>query len=162
MFIEDVLEKFGITATEALVNAIKTKLIERQGADGRFSSVVNASGRLAESITYVVNGSKLSILGNDYIYYLEHGRRAGKRPPKDVIRKWIDDKGIVPRDNISKDSLAFLIARKMGQEGSTIYRAGGSDLVSGIFNDQFVGSLQAEFMNLLTAEVESEILKLVA
>lgn len=162
MFIEDILEKFGITATEVLVNAIKTKLIERQGANGSFRSVVNASGRLADSITYVVTGSKLSILGNDYIYYLENGRRPGKRPPKDVIRKWIDDKGIVPRDNISKDSLAFLIARKMGQEGTTIYKAGGSDLVSGIFNDQFVGSLQAEFMNLLTVEVESEILKLVA
>jgi hypothetical protein len=162
MFIEDILEKFGITATEALVNAIKTKLIERQGANGSFRSVVNASGRLADSIDYVVTGSRLTIRGNDYIYYLENGRRPGKRPPKDVIRKWIDDKGIVPRDNISKDSLAFLIARKMGEEGSTIYKAGGSDLVSGIFNDQFVDSLQSEFMNLLTVEVESEILKLVA
>jgi hypothetical protein len=162
MFIEDILEKFGITATEALVNAIKTKLIERQGASGGFRSVVNASGRLADSIDYVVTGSRLTIRGNDYIYYLENGRKPGKRPPKDVIRKWIDDKGIVPRDNISKDSLAYLIARKMGEEGSTIYKAGGSDLVSGIFNDQFVDSLQSEFMNLLTVEVESEILKLVA
>jgi hypothetical protein len=162
MFIEDILEKFGITATEALVNAIKTKLIERQGANGSFRSVVNASGRLADSIDYVVTGSKLTIRGDDYIYYLENGRKPGKRPPKDVIRKWIEDKGIVPRDNISKDSLAFLIARKMGQEGTTIYKAGGSDLVSGIFNDQFVDSLQSEFMNLLTVEVESEILKLVA
>jgi hypothetical protein len=124
--------------------------------------VVNASGNLADSIDYVVTGSRLTIRGNDYIYYLENGRRPGKRPPKDVIRKWIDDKGIVPRDNISKDSLAYLIARKMGEEGSTIYKAGGSDLVSGIFNDQFVDSLQSEFMNLLTVEVESEILKLVA
>jgi hypothetical protein len=162
MFIEDILEKFGITATEALVNAIKTKLIERQGASGGFRSVVNASGNLADSIDYVVTGSRLTIRGNDYIYYLENGRRPGKRPPKDVIRKWIDDKGIVPRDNISKDSLAYLIARKMGEEGSTIYKAGGSDLVSGIFNDQFVDSLQSEFMNLLTVEIESEILKLVA
>jgi hypothetical protein len=162
MFIEDILEKFGITATEALVNAIKTKLIERQGASGGFRSVVNASGRLADSIDYVVTGSRLTIRGNDYIYYLENGRRPGKRPPKDVIRKWIDDKGIVPRDNISKDSLAYLIARKMGEEGSTIYKAGGSDLVSGIFNDNFVDSLQSEFMNLLTVEIESEILKLVA
>jgi hypothetical protein len=124
--------------------------------------VVNASGNLADSIDYVVTGSRLTIRGNDYIYYLENGRKPGKRPPKDVIRKWIDDKGIVPRDNISKDSLAYLIARKMGEEGSTIYKAGGSDLVSGIFNDQFVDSLQSEFMNLLTVEIESEILKLVA
>jgi hypothetical protein len=162
MFIEDILEKFGITATEALVNAIKTKLIERQGASGGFRSVVNASGRLADSIDFVVTGSRLTIRGDDYIYYLENGRKPGKRPPKDVIRKWIDDKGIVPRDNISKDSLAYLIARKMSEEGSTIYKAGGSDLVSGIFNDQFVESLQSEFMNLLTVEIESEILKLVA
>lgn len=162
MFIEDILEKFGITATEALVNAIKTKLIARRGASGSFNSVVNASGRLADSIDFVVTGSKLTIRGEDYIYYLENGRKPGKRPPKDVILKWIDDKGIVPRDGISKDSLAFLIGRRMAKEGSTIYQAGGSDLVSGILNDQFVDSLQSEFMNLLTIEVESEILKLVA
>jgi hypothetical protein len=166
MFIEDILEKFGITATEALVNAIKTKLIERQGASGGFKSVVNASGRLADSIDYVVTGSRLTIRGNDYIYYLENGRKptkgGGNGQLKVAIRQWIDDKGIVPKDGISKDSLAFLITRRIHREGTTIYKAGGSDLVSGIFNDQFVDSLQSEFMNLLTVEIESEILKLVA
>jgi hypothetical protein len=191
MLIEDILEKFGITATEALVNAIKTKLIQRRGASGSFASPVNASGRLADSITYVVTGSKLSILGDDYIYYLENGRKPGKVPfdksstkygvktrgenkgqPRgdfSVLSEWVENKpqaqstfGWSALSDAKKSSLIYAIAKKQREQGSTIYRAGGSDLVSGIFNDNFVDSLQNEFMNLLTIEVESEILKLVA
>jgi hypothetical protein len=103
----------------------------------------------------------LSIYGNDYIQFLENGRRPGKRPPTSVIRQWIDDKGIIP-DGISKDSLAFLIARRMGEEGSTIYQAGGSDLISGIFNEDLQRSIEAEFAQLLVTEIQSEIFELLA
>ena len=103
----------------------------------------------------------LSIYGNDYIQFLENGRRPGKRPPTSVIRQWIDDKGIIP-DGISKDSLAFLIARRMGEEGSTIYQAGGSDLISGIFNETLQRSIEAEFAQLLVTEIQSEIFDLLA
>jgi hypothetical protein len=146
---------------------------------------------LAESITYVVNGSKLSILGNDYIYFLENGRGPGKVPfdksstkygvktrgenkgqPRgdfSVLSEWMENKpqaqasfGWSALSDAKKSSLIYAIAKKQREQGSSIYRAGGSDLVSGIFNDNFVDSLQSEFMNLLTIEVESEILKLVA
>jgi hypothetical protein len=36
---------------------------------------------------------------------------------RQIIRKWIDDKGIIPKGKISKDSLAFLISRKIHKEG---------------------------------------------
>ena len=102
------LNELGVKLTEQLVNDIQTKLIQRRGANGTFESVVNASGKLAKSIRFeVTNGTVLSIYGNDYIQFLENGRRPGKRPPTSVIRQWIDDKGIIP-DGISKDSLAFL------------------------------------------------------
>jgi hypothetical protein len=160
--IESHLEKLGVSLTAQLVEAIQTKLIERKGASGNFQSVVNASGKLAKSIRYeVTNGTVLSFYGNDYIQYLENGRRPGKRPPTSVIRQWIDDKGIIP-DGISKDSLAFLIARRMGEEGSTIYQAGGSDLVSGIFNEALQRSIEAEFAQLLVTEIQSDIFGLAA
>jgi hypothetical protein len=160
--IESHLEKLGVSLTAQLVEAIQTKLIERKGASGNFQSVVNASGKLAKSIRYeVTNGTVLSFYGNDYIQFLENGRRPGKRPPTSVIRQWIDDKGIIP-DGISKDSLAFLIARRMGEEGSTIYQAGGSDLVSGIFNEALQRSIEAEFAQLLVTEIQSDIFGLAA
>jgi hypothetical protein len=156
------LNELGVKLTEQLVNDIQTKLIQRRGANGTFESVVNASGKLAKSIRFeVTNGTVLSIYGNDYIQFLENGRRPGKRPPTSVILQWIDDKGIIP-DGISKDSLAFLIARRMGEEGSTIYQAGGSDLVSGIFNEELQRSIEAEFAQLLVTEIQSEIFELLA
>ena len=156
------LNELGVKLTEQLVNDIQTKLIQRRGANGTFESVVNASGKLAKSIRFeVTNGTVLSIYGNDYIQFLGNGRRPGKRPPTSVIRQWIDDKGIIP-DGISKDSLAFLIARRIHQEGSTIYQAGGSDLISGIFNEELQRSIEAEFAQLLVTEIQSEIFELLA
>lgn len=160
--IESHLEKLGVSLTAQLVNDIQNKLIERKGADGNFQSVVNASGKLAKSIRYeVTNGTVLSFYGNDYIEFLQNGRRPGKRPPISVIREWIDAKNIIPKD-ISKDSLAFLIARRMGEEGSTIYQAGGSDLISGIFNEALQRSIEAEFAQLLVTEIQSDIFGLAA
>lgn len=164
--IESHLEKLGVSLTAQLVEAIQTKLIERKGASGSFQSVVNASGKLAKSIRYeVTNGTVLSFYGNDYIQYLENGRgptkNGGNGAVKRAIRQWIDDKGIIP-DGISKDSLAFLIARRIHQEGSTIYQAGGSDLVSGIFNEALQRSIEAEFAQLLVTEIQSDIFGLAA
>lgn len=156
-----ILDKIGIRLTEQLINDIQTKLIARKGASGSFSSEVNASGKLAKSITHKVSNGVLTIEGNDYIYYLENGRKPGKRPPIKVIRQWIDDKGITPKD-ISKDSLAYLIARRIGEEGSTIYQAGGSDLLSSIFNESLKESIAEEFFQMVASEITSEVLNIAA
>ncbi len=49
---------------------------------------------------------------------VETGRKPGlKPPPVSVIQKWIEDRRIKPKDNISKKSLAYLIARSIGRNG---------------------------------------------
>lgn len=161
LVVDDILKRWGITLTEQLVNDIKTKLIQRRGASGSFSSPVNASGQLADSIKYTIDGYRLKIQGNDYIYYLQNGRKAGGRPPIKVIRQWIDDKGILPNKG-SKDSLAWAIAKKIEEEGTTIWKAGGSDLVSGIFNEALQQSIESDFANLIASEISSEILNIAA
>ena len=93
--------------------------------------VINASGKLERSVRYDVKDGVLRVYSLNYIYYIEKGRKPGKRPPRSAIRQWIDDKGITP-DGISKDSLAFLIQRKIGEEGTTIYKQGGSKLVADV------------------------------
>lgn len=154
MDFEQYLTALGQELTDRLVKDIQTKPVTKYGA-------VNASGRLAKSVKFDVKNSTLTIYAEQYIGALEFGRRSGKRPPKDVIRKWIDEKGIIP-NGISKDSLAFLIQRKIGEEGTTIWQQGGSDLVSGIFNDQLKDSIANDFYNLIASEITSDVLKIAA
>jgi hypothetical protein len=88
---------------------------------------LRASGRFAEEIDQKVTDlgdvMKLQVTGVDYSYFLEKGRKptqtstAGNPTVKQMIRQWIDDKNITPRDGISKDSLAYLISRKIHEQG---------------------------------------------
>lgn len=126
--VTNVLNAAGQNMTAETKDAISNKRVTVFG-------VVNASGKLKDSVRYTVDNGVLKVLSLDYIYYLQKGRKPGKRPPKSAIRQWIDDKGIDPQ-GISKDSLAFLIQRKIGEEGTTIYQQGGSDLVSDILKPE--------------------------
>ena len=154
MDFNEYLNKLGLELTDRLVKDIQTKRVTKYGA-------VNASGRLAKSVRYDVKNSTLTVYAEQYIGALEFGRKSGKKPPRDVIRKWIDEKGITP-NGISKDSLAFLIQRKIGEEGTTIWQQGGSDLVSGIFNDALTKEIENDFYSLIASEVTSDVLKIAA
>jgi hypothetical protein len=110
---------------------------------------VNASGKLSRSLESTVKETpttaELTISGIGYWYFVEKGRRPGGRPPIDSIRQWIDDKGIVPK-GISKDSLAFLIARKIGDSGTALYRGQGryENVFSSIINDSLIDRIEKE------------------
>jgi|694.fasta_scaffold02665_9 hypothetical protein len=160
MDFNEYLNKLGLELTDRLVKDIQTKRVTKYGA-------VNASGRLAKSVRYDVKNSTLTVYAEQYIGALEFGRKPttnGNKPGKlkDVIRQWIDEKGITPKDGISKDSLAFLITRKIHREGTTIWQQGGSDLVSGIFNDALTKEIENDFYNLIASEVSSDVLKIAA
>lgn len=53
-----------------------------------------------------------------YWYYVENGRRPGLRPPLHKIIDWVERTGLAEGKDISVKSLAFLIARKIGNEGT--------------------------------------------
>ena len=93
---------------------------------------INASGKLDDSIEDVMVTSDGFVSGSvralSYWYYTNYGRgptvrgSSGKGVVRERIRQWIDDKGIVPRDaangrKVTKDELAFLIARKIHRQG---------------------------------------------
>lgn len=87
---------------------------------------INASGKLSASAEDVVVDSEGFVSGsvraNSYWFYRNFGRgptqnTSGKGELKKKIRQWIDDKGIVPKDKISRDELAFLITRKIHKDG---------------------------------------------
>jgi hypothetical protein len=75
-----------------------------------------------------------------------NGRRPGKFPPIDKIKKWIYDKGIVAQ-GISFNSLAYLIARKIATQG---YK-GRPGLVTNAFSQTRIDEL---FKNVGQLQVE--------
>lgn len=92
------------------------------------AETINASGELSKSIKYIIDDKtkgrfevKLELL--EYWKYVENGRRAGKMPPISAIEKWIEIKPIIPRPMVNgklptQKQLAYLIARKIGLEGT--------------------------------------------
>lgn len=85
---------------------------------------MNASGKSRRAFRFTIKTSETELIGIIYgpahVEYLERGRGPGKAPPRDTIKAWIRDKGIVPRD-ITEDSLAYLIQRKIAQQGTRMH-----------------------------------------
>ena len=66
------------------------------------------------------------ITGLDYTYYMQWGRAEGRMPPVRVILEWIEAKGLRPvEEKMKVSTLAYLIARKIGREGTRRYQGGG-------------------------------------
>ena len=152
-----ILENIGQSVVDTLKNDIKTKSLVAGFPPP------NASGALYDSIRYEATEDSLKVYALDYIYYLVHGRKAGKKPPRAVIHKWIDDKGILPQADasgrtISKESLAFLIQRKIGDKGTLIAQQGGSDLLSSILTESFIQNVKDELIFNTVNAIKSEIL----
>jgi len=89
----------------------------------------NATSSLSQSINPEIKGTqsgyRLTVLMEDYWQYVEEGRRAGKMPPIKNIYEWIrykrpmQDKIQQSPDKIAATkSLAYVIARKIGQKGT--------------------------------------------
>lgn len=97
------LLKANKKATGTLINSIGYRLI------------VSESQRLVREL-------RIEILGEDYLKWVDEGRRPGaKMPPPSKLDKWIVARKIAPRDKegrfISRKSLQFLIARSISKKG---------------------------------------------
>jgi len=95
-----------LTEFEALKNEIITAYND---------SGMNASGNWASTVMLELEDDSITLTADDYL----NGRGPGGQPPSDVIEAWIRDKGIANQmeSELTVESLAFLIARKIGREG---------------------------------------------
>jgi hypothetical protein len=169
-----VINEFVKELVQMIKTVIKTKPVTRvalrsnKGKQTKrtFSAPVNASGDLANSITYKITDTSIKIYGNDYVYYLVHGRKptsgGGNGTLKDQIKQWMSDKGIKPEGDMSTDTLAFLITRKIHRHGSSIYLAGkkNSGLLDNILTEQIVKKYNAKFTQQLEQELKNKWLQL--
>lgn len=85
-----------------------------------------ATGQLVDSIKCEakIEGKYYSIILNakDYFQYVNNGRKAGKFPPLEAIRRWISVKPILPRPLSNgklptEKQLSYLIGRKIAKQG---------------------------------------------
>lgn len=154
---EMILNDFGQQICNQLINDIESKQLTKYGA-------VNNTANLRDSVRWEVDGGTLRIFAAGYIFQMEHGRKPGKFPPKQPIIDWIKARGLAT--DISINSLAFLIQRKIARKGTAIFEQGGSDLVSGIINEGLVENIRealiSNFNSSVIANFSSDILTQIA
>ena len=120
------------------------------------SKGIPASGALGDtaSVEVEMNGTKLVVSLNleHYWRYVEYGRRPGKMPPIDNIEEWIRVKPVVPNALNGKvptsRQLAFMIARKIGREGTKARRP----LEATVYSDGF-----ESVMDAIKAEITKQL-----
>lgn len=141
-----------------LTRAILKQFAEQTITDIR-SRIPDVTGEHSRSLGYRLDNSGLTIFSSmKYFTVLETGRKPGKRPPLDAVEAWVKAKPITPPDGMSTRSLAYLIAKKIGEEGSLLYRQGGkSGVISRSINDQVIKEdlidvLDAKFRDYLVNE----------
>lgn len=127
MTVEEVLDKWGLK----LVNDLKTSIdAEVKHSGGQTSDL---SGSVNYKTLRTSRGWTFNLTMNDYWYYFEHGRKAGKMPPTKPIRKWLEKKGIsqAKANEILKlslktkikfskklDMMSFAIAKSIAKKGT--------------------------------------------
>lgn len=101
-----------------------------------------ASGKTKQSLELVKTDKGFQIVGRQYFRSVEEGRPEGGIPYRfqDIIRKWMDDKGVASQfgsTESEKRSAAWLIAQKIKNEGSRLYRNGGrDDIYTSVINEE--------------------------
>ena len=139
--------------------SLKADLITAYDAKG-----MRASGNFANELEVIQpTTTRVQLWGADYAQQLETGRQAGRFPPINAIKQWIQNKGIANRLNgeITVSQLAFLIARKIAREGWKRQGYGGVDLISEIVTDQRMQKIIDQVGLEKVSEVQSEIIKLI-
>lgn len=99
-----------------------------------------ATGEISESFEAIDTPTGAKIEAAKFYKVLETGRKPGKMPPPTSLYKWIEARYL--SDTIKKESLAYVIARRIGKEGTLLYMLGGrKDIFSNVLSDKNINSL---------------------
>lgn len=146
------------TTIDKIVNDFQYAYMSRIADTGH-----DASGKLALSQKHILKFDgryfTVTLLLQDYWYYLENGRKAGKFPPPNKIREWIKVKPILPRQMKNgklptQEQLAYLIGRKISKVGTPATHVLKDTLTS----FDLVGKVYNEFVRLWKEEQVNQLL----
>jgi len=151
---EIIVRTFAEGVIKGIQDNIRNKQVTSFGA-------MNASGKMADSLGYSFDGKTLRIFSSEKFFtVLETGRKPGKAPPISVVEKWLDDKPVALQ-GITKRSLAYLIARKIGKQGTKLFQQGGkSGVISDYTNAAYIKeNLTDKLFQAVVQSVTNEFLK---
>ena len=148
--LREILNKFGVE----LVEQYKQNLIDnKRPATGDLGNTVKFNLK-EKNNTYTIT---LNL--QDYWYYVENGRKAGKFPPINKIIDWIKIKPVLPYPDRSgrlptTEQLGFLISRKIAEEGTK----GTNDLRKA--TDDIYSKFQLAIYEAINKDFEKAIIKI--
>ena len=150
-------------AMKLFLEGVKTDLAANYNRMG-----LRASGQwereLEVQVEQIPSGLRGRILGADYTWYLEHGRRRNANQGEDSLRAWVGWAGStflkewVERKGIPASP--FAIAWKIAREGVRVpnrYNTGG--LVSNVITDDRINEFAANLNNWFIEDLKSDVLK---
>lgn len=133
--IENLLNQYG----EEIRLAIKKRL----EGDNKV-----ATGKAANTLIKKVTPNSLTIEGWKYIEVISGGREPGKKaPPVGKIMEWIDAKKGINVKSGRKRSLAFIIAKRIGERGIK-----GNNMLTEIKN-QFAPRIDQDLADIIQEEI---------
>lgn len=124
---------------------LKEKIIFQMSSKG-----IDNTGAASASLEVKDN----ELLGYDYIYFIDKGRRPGRFPPVNIIRDWVRSKLGISEER-ENNSVAFLVGRKIANEGTNIYQ----NQSRGIELDRLVEETLNELQKELPEYAATEALK---
>jgi len=141
------------------------KLLKQYHIEAGQKASGNAEKEFKDEISTTDKDINLTILGSDYVEFLDRGRGKGKQTPIDVLLTWMRVKGVAQSlSEQGQRGVAFVIARKHAQEGSIQHRTGTTkngfaNPVSKAVDQSRLNALSKLVEDNLIKEVESETLR---
>lgn len=142
----DELEKLRIR----IANNIRDKGMTASGlTESSMHVEMSSEGALEKGVLY----------GRKAIRTLERGRKPGNVPKDfyEIIKQWVIDKGAWAFDTVaSRNSFAYLVARKIAKDGTKLYREGGQ---SDVYSSEIPKTLEALQNRIMKSFIEKVSVK---
>lgn len=124
-----------------------------------FSEGMNASGQWVESLRIQMPRiNEVHITGKHYTKYLTQGRPpSDSLPPIYAIKEWVRVK--FGKTGKEVESIAWAVAHKIKQKGTTWYQKGGSDLLEILESPEVVEYVRNRLGELLKISVSEELIR---
>lgn len=139
---------------------LRLKLIKKYDDLG-----LRASGKYADELEASVLPNKLIMYGSSHSQFMELGRNPGRFPPIKSILEWIENKqGIPDIFKEKKKQYAFLIARKIANEGIKVpNQFNKGKVIEDVVNDFLandIDKLLLELGDVFLARIKVDILNI--
>lgn len=133
---------------------LQTRITDNIVKEGR-----NASGRTIKSMHIDKGDKSITLFGRKAFGTLETGRGPGNVPKGfyGIIKQWVIDKGLSFSTDRERNSFAYLVSRKIANEGTKLYRNGGDADIYSKEIPKTISSIKNRLGIMMKAEVVNSI-----